>query len=122
MPATILVVDDDCDLRDGLCELFKDEGYQVASARNGREALKYLAANPLPCAILLDLMMPLMNGWDFLKHRQADARLAGVPVVVMSAMGGDAPANAIGAAAVLSKPLDLERVLNLVRTYCSSSN
>ena len=70
----ILVVDDDPDIRDSLREVLEDEGYEVACVGNGREALDHLkTANPRPCVILLDLMMPVMDGWQFRKEQKQDA-------------------------------------------------
>src|SRR5215510_8699670 len=61
----VLVVDDDQDIRDALCELLRDEGYEAIAVANGEEALTYLKGGNLPCVILLDLMMPVMDGWEF---------------------------------------------------------
>ena len=75
----ILVVDDDPDIRDSLREVLEDEGYEVACVGNGREALDHLkTANPRPCVILLDLMMPVMDGWQFRKEQKQDAEIAGI--------------------------------------------
>src|SRR5687767_13465549 len=92
----ILIVDDDADIRFVISELLSDEGYTVAQAANGREALIYLqTAKPLPCVILLDMMMPLMNGWDFLHARQRDRVLQAIPVVLISAFRELAEAAAL---------------------------
>ena len=87
---------------------------------NGREALAYLqAAHPTPCVILLDLMMPVMSGWEFLQARQHDPLVAAIPVVLLSAYRALAvTALALGAQAVLAKPFDVERLLAMVQQYC----
>jgi CheY-like chemotaxis protein len=108
------VVDDDPDIR-GVIELaLADEGYAVALATNGQEALVHLAGSR-PDAIVLDLAMPVMDGWAFLAARQADRELATIPVIVMSAQfrqrGGDALRTA---AAVLAKPFEIDLLLSLV--------
>src|SRR4051794_28574938 len=83
----ILVVDDDPDLRDTLGQILEDEGYSVAAASNGREALAYLRERPAPSLILLDLMMPVMDGWQFRSEQRLDSVLAKIPVLVISASG-----------------------------------
>ena len=83
--AQVLVVEDDPDVADMLSELLGLEGYRVMQAREGREALALLRGGATPDVILLDLMMPEMNGWQFRQAQLADARFAKVPVVVLSA-------------------------------------
>jgi two-component system, OmpR family, response regulator CpxR len=112
----ILVVDDEAELRWLISELLVDEGYTVAQATNGREALVYLhAANPLPCMIILDLMMPLMNGWDFLQVRQHDLVVAPIPIVVVSGACASISVTALGVQEALDKPIDIERLLATVQ-------
>jgi CheY-like chemotaxis protein len=112
----ILIVDDEAEIRFVISELLSDEGYMVAQAANGREALIYLQrAKPLPCVILLDMMMPLMNGWDFLHARQRDAVVRAIPVVLISAYRALLEAAApLGVQQALDKPIDLDRLLVLV--------
>ena len=112
----ILVVDDDVDVRETLCEVLGDEGHEVACCANGREALKTLREHKDEvCLVLLDLMMPVMNGWDFRREQLADPAIAGVPVVVISA----APEGTEGLQApVLSKPVTLDKVLQQVAAVC----
>jgi CheY-like chemotaxis protein len=107
----ILVVEDDLDARESLRDILHDEGYAVHTAADGQEALGVLARIPLPCVILLDLMMPGMNGWDFL-DALGDA-LGEIPVVIVSAY--QAPAGF----PVLPKPVDLDELLRVVEKYCS---
>lgn len=113
----VLIVEDDDDLRDMMAQLLSLEGFQTASAANGREALDYLQNGSVPDLILLDLMMPVMDGWEFRRQQRADPVFAGVPVIVLSALD-QARAADVGAAAVLKKPLDVDRLLELVRSYC----
>ncbi len=117
---TIVVVEDDLDIREALTQILEFEGYVVASASNGKEALDYLRSHERPALILLDLMMPVMDGWQFRIEQHKDDALAGIPVVIISA---DArafhKATLIGAIAYLKKPVELELLLNTVQR-CSS--
>src|SRR5436309_15353506 len=110
----ILVVEDDPDVRDALVLLLEGEGYAVTSARNGQEALEQLRAAP-PALVLLDLMLPVMDGFEFRVQQLQDPALARVPVIVLSS-GGDLTRKVepLHVDACLSKPLDLERLLALV--------
>lgn len=81
----VLVIEDERDIRDALAEALSYEGYDVAVAANGREALRALHGGPLPDVILLDLVMPEMSGWEFRQVQTHDPALAGIPVVVVSA-------------------------------------
>ncbi len=116
---TILVVEDDADARETLALVLEGEGFEVAMAADGAEALRYLRECPLPCLILLDLMMPGMNGWEFRRQQRRDPELAAIPVLVVSAVA-DQPgaAPALDAADVLRKPLDLQVLLEKVDTLC----
>jgi CheY-like chemotaxis protein len=109
----LLVVDDDDDIRESLSDLLQTEGYEVATARQGLDALTQLRKGLLPSLILLDLMMPQMNGWEFLEARSADAALAGLPVVVLSA---DTKPLATDAAVCgrLAKPFKIAELLAIV--------
>jgi CheY-like chemotaxis protein len=93
------------------------EGFQVELAANGRQALDRLTAGMHPCVILLDLMMPVMDGWQFRREQIRDRELAGIPVIVVSAAGRERIAE-IDANAYLTKPVDLEQVLERVSQYC----
>jgi CheY-like chemotaxis protein len=117
----VLVVDDEADIRLVLRELLGDEGYAVVEATYGREALAYLqAAHPAPCLILLDLMMPVMSGWEFLRARQGNPLVAAIPVVLLSAYRALAvTAVALGAQEVLAKLIDMDRLVATVQQYCS---
>ena len=116
----VLIVEDDADLREMMAQLLSLEGFQTATVANGREALEYLHRSDSPEVILLDLMMPVMDGWEFRRHQQADPALARVPVIVLSALDQNRTAD-VDAAAFLKKPLDFDRLLSLVRAYCRPS-
>jgi CheY-like chemotaxis protein len=108
-PRRVLVVDDDRDNRELLVELLAGEGYVVSSASDGRRALEEARAMR-PDVILLDLMMPVMNGWEFRDAQLRDPHLARVPVVVVSAFE-----DTLDVEAVLRKPYLLEDVLDTVQ-------
>lgn len=111
MPPTVLVVDDEPDIREAVSDVLADEGYEVVGARDGVEAMKKLKACH-PAVVLLDLMMPGMNGWEFCAVQHADPDVAGIPVVVASALGRVADLDAAG---FIQKPFELEEPLTAVR-------
>ena len=113
----IVVVDDDVDVREMLCEILTAKGYTVAGARNGSEALNVLReeANRV-CLIFLDLMMPIMSGYQFLEERKADRELAKVPVVVMSARWEGS--HEIDDIDFIRKPAALATILAFADSYC----
>ena len=117
----VLTVEDDEDLREMMAQLLTLEGFQTATVANGREALEYLHEASTPDVILLDLMMPVMDGWEFRRRQREDPQLARVPVVVLSALDQSRAADLDGAA-FLKKPLDFDRLLQLVRQYCRNSH
>jgi CheY-like chemotaxis protein len=110
---SVLVVDDERDIREAVAEALKDEGYQVLDARDGAEALRQLRAHH-PAVVLLDLMMPGMNGWEFCAARKREPELCGIPVIVISALGR---VSGIDAQAFLQKPFELEALVSAVRQY-----
>ena len=111
----ILIVEDDDDIREALTQILELEGYAVREAANGREALDISRAEPTPSLILLDLMMPVMDGWQFRAEQVKDPVLSKVPVVVISAdLSIQEKAASFGAAAVLPKPISLDRLLRAV--------
>jgi CheY-like chemotaxis protein len=109
----LLIVDDEVAVRDVLTELVSKDGREIVTASNGQEALDRLTKVPHPCLILLDLMMPGMNGWEFLQRKSADPLVADIPTIVLSGSGRPA-----GAVHQLAKPVDVERLLALVDQYC----
>jgi CheY-like chemotaxis protein len=116
---SILVVDDDADIRETLTEILGDEGYRVTGVRNGREALAYLTGRTRPSLILLDMMMPEMDGWRFRQEQQRNPAIAGIPVVILSAHGNVREAAlALGVADYLRKPLRVENLLEIAERYC----
>jgi CheY-like chemotaxis protein len=121
--APILIVDDQPSFRIMLTVLLEDAGYSVASAANGRDALAYLhQATKQPGLILLDLAMPVMNGWDFLHIQQQEARLAAIPVVLVTAREDRwDEQDTTPAVAYLTKPLDLLALLTTIEYSYSSS-
>ncbi len=114
----VLVVDDDDDLRWTVCELLQDAGYEPIGASDGRAALDELKRQGKDCClVLLDLMMPTMDGWEFRAAQMQDPAIADVPVVVMTA-GRNLDLNPISAADILYKPIGLDRLLEAVGRYC----
>ncbi len=119
MRSDVLVVEDDAASRDALVALLGLRGYATAAARNGAEALTYLDCHEPPRVILLDLMMPVMDGWHFLRARKGLPRLADIPVVLCTAEGSldPAAARALGADDLLQKPADPDKLLDAVRRW-----
>lgn len=116
---TVLIVDDDVQICRGLARALRLEGYDTAHVHDGIQALGYLRGNPPPLAILLDLMMPNMDGWGFSREKQKDSALAAIPVVVMSARGKIAEtAASIPAVAYLEKPFDLDVLTRTLEETC----
>jgi CheY-like chemotaxis protein len=111
---TILVVDDDEDIRELLKDALEDKGYVVRVAENGREGLESLQRLDHPCMVLLDLIMPVMTGNELYDAMQADPVLAGIPVVVSTSDPRRAPAGA----QLLNKPVDLRALLSVVERFC----
>ena len=114
--STVLVVEDDDDLRDVVLQTLQRNGFAVAGARDGQEALEWLAREPLPNLILLDLMMPRMSGWEFRRRQLADKRISDVPVVVMTATHTLDEA-AIHADDILRKPLSFAALVKTIKRY-----
>jgi CheY-like chemotaxis protein len=110
----LLVVEDDETIRESLMDLLQDEGATLATAANGREALEALRRPPSPDLILLDLMMPVMDGWEFRIAQRADEALAGIPLIAMSA-DRSAKAAAIAADAYVGKPLDFGALVRRIQ-------
>jgi CheY-like chemotaxis protein len=112
----VLVVEDDPDIRDCMQMVLEDEGYHVITAANGAEAERELAHVDKPCVILLDLMMPVMSGWELLDHLRRDGRLDdGLHVIVVSASLGQLPR---GTYRCMRKPVRIDQLLETVRELC----
>jgi CheY-like chemotaxis protein len=112
--ADILVVEDDDDLRDLLVETIVAAGYTVGEARDGRDALAYLRHHDLPQLILLDLVMPEMDGVAFIVQQRREPRLASTPIVLMSASNEDT--SEVEAAGRLRKPFDMAALFALLQS------
>jgi CheY-like chemotaxis protein len=121
LTAPILIVEDDADLREMMAQLVSLEGYLASTVANGREALEYMHQHGAPKLILLDLMMPVMDGWEFRRQQRRDPMLAKVPVVVLSALDKGRAAD-LDATEFLKKPIDFDRLLELVHGYCDSAS
>lgn len=121
MGAYVLVVEDQELLREMLVQLLTMGGYRAVGVPHGQAALNHLrsTASERPCLILLDLMMPVMDGWEFRRAQLADAGLAGIPVVVLTGLGeSQANVSSLRIERVVTKPPRMDHLLSLVRTYC----
>lgn len=115
--ASIYIVDDDEAIRDALCTVLDDEGYTTASAADGAAALAWLEVNPSPGVILLDLQMPVMDGFEFRARQRIHPRLSAIPVIVCTAGGADdARIRALDSALVMKKPFDLQQMFLAIAT------
>ncbi len=113
---SVLVVEDDSDIRFALEGFLQDEGFDVTTAENGMDALNKMAEKK-PGLVLLDLMMPVMNGWQFLEEKSRHKDFEKVPVLVISAVPGSP--RIPGALGFLKKPIDLNRLIDFVQLYCA---
>ncbi len=119
---TILVVDDDASTRDWLIGVLTGHGYRALSAAHGDEALRYLQANPLPDLMLLDMLMPNLDGWELLAHCQDDECLARLRVLIMTGTVLSREwAQSHGCVGFLRKPFEVEELLGEVRRCLSDS-
>ncbi len=115
----LLIIDDDFITQESMSTLLASDGYRVATACNGQDALERLHGYEKPDLILLDLKMPVMDGCHFCAARQKDVRLASIPVVIVSGMSDVAEqAAALGAARYLQKPVDVVELLHALRECC----
>ena len=119
MPS-VMIVEDDRDTREMLGRFLELEGFEVRTAANGQLALDALHEAE-PSVILLDLMMPVMNGWQFREQQVRDPRFAQIPVVVVTAAGPREDIPAISADGWLSKPVDFDRLLETIAPLCRKS-
>ena len=112
----VLIVEDNKEIQDSLKVALELEGYKAFTADNGKEAIELLGKMPTPCIILLDLMMPIMNGWEFVEEISKDIMLSTIPVVVVSAFGDKKVTPK--ASDYIQKPIDLDALLNTVCKHC----
>lgn len=117
----VLLVEDERDIRAELAEVLVEEGYQVTGVGNGLEALRHLQQREPPQVIVLDLMMPVMNGWQFLDEQRQLPHLAQIPVVVLSAAGVHKQGLRDLAAALIPKPIELNDLLGVLARLCSAA-
>jgi CheY-like chemotaxis protein len=121
MEDLVLVVDDDRDIRDSLIEVLEDHGYHATGAANGAEALAMLRTSPRPCLILLDLMMPVMDGRGFREEQLKNPAWADIPVIVISAYGNVEDQAHELAVNFVRKPLRTRPLIEMVKRYCAGS-
>ena len=120
MPS-VMIVEDDRDTREMLGRFLELEGFEVRTAANGQLALNSLQEQGGPSVILLDLMMPVMNGWQFREEQSRNPRFSRIPVVVLTAAGPREDIPAISADGWLSKPVDFDRLLATIGPLCQRS-
>src|SRR5438093_10697516 len=120
MASSVLVVDDDPNLVRLMSKFLKLEGFAPVPAANGEEALEYLRGGGDASVILLDLRMPVMDGWAFRREQQEDPALAGIPVVVLTGIEGDHEQD-LGAAAAFHKPVSFPDVVDALRRLCEGA-
>jgi CheY-like chemotaxis protein len=112
-PAKVLLVEDDWDVSEAVAGVLSDAGYEVVCASDGRDALQKLRCDPLPAAVVLDLFLPEVNGWDLYVKLRSDPRLSHLPVIVMTA-AGEYWGYPVPPAMVVRKPVDAERLVRLL--------
>jgi CheY-like chemotaxis protein len=122
MSHEILIVEDDSALREALAQVLSDEGYDLFSARDGLEAVNCLKKGNRPDVILLDLSMPVVNGWEFRMFQKRDPELARIPVVLITAGGYSREEVAwLEPSALIPKPVDLDVLLAVIRRLCGGA-
>jgi CheY-like chemotaxis protein len=115
---TILVVEDNAEIRESMRDVLEIEGYKVVTADNGKAALEALEECGVPCLILLDLMMPVMSGGEFLGALRRDAARAAIPVVIVSAWPQEAAQLAALVQGFVKKPTPFEAIMHWVEKFC----
>ena len=115
---SILIVEDEPSIRENLQMILEFEGYSVFTATNGKEGLQALQKMPRPCLILLDLLMPVLNGMEFLEAKSHEDAIASIPVCVVSGVA-ERP-DLSKASGFVKKPIDLDALLKFVREYCGT--
>ena len=120
MPSSVLVVDDDPNLVRLMSKFLTLEGFAPVQAANGAEALTYLRGGGSASVILLDLRMPVMDGWTFRREQRGDPVIAGIPIVVLSGMDTDTVQD-MDAAASFHKPVSFMAIVDVVRRLCEAA-
>ena len=115
---SVLIVEDEPSIRENLQLLLEMEGYSVFTATNGEEGLKVLHTIPRPCLILLDLLMPVMNGMEFLEAKSHEDAIAAIPVCIVSAVANKPDMS--NAAGFIKKPIELDGLLKFIRSHCGT--
>lgn len=122
-PCSVLVIDDDADILEVLAMILASEGFEVLTASDGAQALEILHRGSVPSLILLDMMMPTMDGWQFRAAQTADPALPTVPVIILTGDGNAAhKARALRADGYLKKPVELPALLEAVNRACGSAS
>jgi CheY-like chemotaxis protein len=116
---SILIVEDEPSIRETLCALLELEGYPVYTAENGKEGLRLLREIPRPCLVLLDLLMPVMNGMEFLEAKSHEDTIAAIPVCVVSGVAERPALPPISQ--FIKKPIEFDGLLKFIRQYCGSA-
>ena len=115
-PACVLVVEDEPELREAMATTFRHQGHRVATAPDGLQALELLHDGHLPAVVVLDLLMPILNGVEFLRAARGDQRLRSLPVIAITSSEQDLP---FGAQAIMRKPADMDALLDMVASHCA---
>ncbi len=116
---TILIVEDDDDLRDSILELLQLRGFNVVAAADGQQALDELRAGLTPCLIILDLMLPVVSGWEFRNQQLSDPRLSEIPTVIVSGINNlEIESRRLQATAFVSKPINFDLLFKTVEQNC----
>ena len=116
---SILVVEDNIDIQESLKATLELEGFSVFTADNGKEAIEQLEIIPTPCLILLDLMMPVMNGWEFVEEINKDIMLSSIPIVVVTAIGDSNKSPKTDG--YIPKPINYEALISAVCKHCGDN-
>jgi two-component system alkaline phosphatase synthesis response regulator PhoP len=112
----VLLVEDDIDISEAVESILQEEGYKIQCAFNGKEALEYLrTAKSNPELILLDIMMPYMNGYEFRECQLKDPKISSIPTIILSAAGKHEDIDKLHFKETLKKPLDLDTLIDVVR-------
>jgi CheY-like chemotaxis protein len=119
----IVIIEDDQDIRESIKDVLEAEGYAVAAFSNGKEAIEKLSACSDPCLILLDIMMPVMNGWEFLQARKAlGDTIVAIPVYIVSANATPEDVRRSNVEGYIKKPVDLDILLRIVHGHCGEGH